>query len=227
LDGPSTSAIFNVGQFRSIIESEPNDQFDKAQRIALPAEVQGRLDGAPDIDIYAFTVKSGERWVFDLRSIENGSSVETRMILMDSAGKRIGFNDDRNDFNENPLIEYTFQAAGVYYVKLDQYRGPRGFNFGKNCSYTLRISALPVIRTAYPLAVRRGSSAVMRLSGSGLESVSKVYLTELRQAEYARMTYPYTMPVHFRPDPATASEQARIEGRIKSRNPQSVDAIFE
>src|SRR5437870_9421466 len=64
LDGPSTSAIFNVGQFRSIIESEPNDTWDRAQRIAsLPAEVQGRLDGAPDIDIYAFTVKSGERWV--------------------------------------------------------------------------------------------------------------------------------------------------------------------
>ena len=72
-----------------------------------------------------------------------------------------------------------------------------------------------------------GSSAAMRLNGSGLESVSKIYLTELREAEYARMTYPYTMPVHFKPDPATASEQARIEGRIKSRNPLSVDAIFE
>src|SRR5262249_23771946 len=95
LDGPSTSALFNVGQYRSIIEIEPNDTWDRAQRIAsLPAEVQGRLDGAPDIDIYAFTVKSGERWVFDLRSIESGSSVETRMILMDSAGKLISFNDD-------------------------------------------------------------------------------------------------------------------------------------
>ena len=29
------------------------------------------------------------------------------------------------------------------------------------------------------------------------------------------MTYPYTMPVHFSLDPATASDQARIEGRIK------------
>jgi hypothetical protein len=228
LDGPSTSAIFNVGQFRSIIETEPNDTSDRAQRIpSLPAEVQGRLDGAADIDIYAITVKSGERWVFDLRSIENGSSVETRMILSDSAGKRVSFNDDRDDFNENPLIEYTFQAAGVYYIKLDQYRGPRGFNFGKNCSYMLRISAAPVIRTTYPLALRRGSPAVVRLNGSGLESVSKTYLTELRQAEYARMTYPYTMPVDFRPDPATASEQGRIEGRITNRNPQSVDAIFE
>src|SRR5262245_5112160 len=194
LDGPSSSALFGVGQFRSIIEIEPNEVLDRAQRItSLPAEVQGRLDGAPDIDIYAFTVKSGERWVFDLRSIENGSSVEARMILMDSDGKRISFNDDRDDFNENPLIEHTFQTAGVYYVKLDQYRGPRGFNFGKNCSYTLRMSALPVIQSAYPLSVRRGSSAVMRLGGSGFETVSKIYLTEIRQAEYARMTYPYTM----------------------------------
>src|SRR5262249_21179152 len=137
------------------------------------------------------------------------------------------FNDDRDDFNENPLIEHTFRAGGVYYIKLDQYRGPRGFNFGKNCSYTLRISALPVITCANPLAFRRGSSAFIHLSGSGLESVSKIYLTEIRQAEYARMTYPYTMPVHFRPDPVTASQQARIEGWIKRRSPQSVDASFD
>src|SRR5262249_203086 len=156
-------------------------------------------------------VNKGERWVFDLRSIEDGSAVEARMILMDESGKQIAFNDDRDDYNENPLIEHTFSAAGVYYVKLDQYRGPRGFNFGKNCSYILRIAALPLIKRGYPMAVRSGSKAVMRLRGSGLDGIEKVYLTELRQAEYARMTYPYTMPIHFRPDPATSSQQVRID----------------
>ncbi|MEP6538966.1 MAG: hypothetical protein ABJF23_26760 [Bryobacteraceae bacterium] len=223
LDGPSNSAIFNVDQFPSIAESEPNDVWNEAQRISsFPVQVQGRLDGAADIDIYAFMVKSGERRVFDLRAIENGSAVETRMILMDAAGKQIVFNDDRNDYNENPLIEHTFPAGGEYYVKLDQYRGPRGFNFGKNCAYTLRISALPVIATVYPLAVRRGTSPVIRLSGTGLETLSKVYLTEIREAEYARMTYPYTMPIRFGPD----SQQVKVEGRIRNAGPATAEASF-
>ena len=227
LDGPSNSAIFNVGQFPSPREIEPNNKLDQAQRLpSLPVEVQGKLDGAPDIDIYSFQVNKGERWVFDLRSIEDGSSVEARMILMDVSGKQISFNDDRDDYNENPLIEYTFSAAGVYYVKLDQYRGPRGFNFGKSCSYVLRISALPSIKSTYPMAVRTGSEAVMRLRGSGLDSIQKVYLTELRQAEYARMTYPYTMPIHFRQDPSSSSHQVRIEGRVKHRTSESAEVVF-
>lgn len=228
LDGPSGSGIFNVEQFPSLAEVEPNDQLQRAQPIAsFPVNVQGRLDGAADIDIFSFTVKAGERRVFDLRSIENGSAVETRMILLDAAGQRISFNDDRDDYNENPLIEYTFRTAGAYYLKLDQYRGPRGFNFGKNCSYTLRISALPVITSIYPLAARAGSTVVFRLSGSSLQSVSKVYLTEIRQAEYSRMTYPFTMPVHFRADPPTGSEQAKVDGKVQSCTPQSLSVAFE
>ncbi len=226
LDGPSTSAIFNVGQFPSPKEVEPNDKLESAQRIPLPVEVQGRLDGAPDRDIYSFTVNKGERWVFDLRSIEEGSAVEARMILMDATGKRIDFNDDRDDYNENPLIEHTFSSGGIYHVKLDQYRGPRGFNFGKNCSYTLRISALPLIKSTNPMAVRRGSSAVVHLAGSGLDSVQKVYLTELREAEYARMTYPYTIPIHFRPDPVTSAQQVRLDGHVKRRSPGSLEVTF-
>jgi len=227
MDGPSNSAIFNVGQFPSPKEIEPNNKLDQAQKLSsLPVEVQGRLDGAPDIDIFSFQANKGERWVFDLRSIEDGSSVEARMILMDAAGKQVSFNDDRDDYNENPLIEHTFSAAGTYYVKLDQYRGPRGFNFGKNCSYILRISALPLIKSTYPMAVRAGSQGVMRVRGSGLDSIQKVYLTELRQAEYARMTYPYTMPIHFRKDPAAGSQQVRIDGHVKHRSPESAELMF-
>ena len=84
--------MFNVGQFPSVRESEPNDKHEQAQRIEkLPVEIQGRLDGAADIDQYAMQVRAGERWVFDLRSIEQGSAVEARMYLLDASGKRARF----------------------------------------------------------------------------------------------------------------------------------------
>ena len=54
------------------------------------------------------------------------------MMLLDRAGERLVFNDDRDHYDENPLIAHTFAKGGVYGVRVDQYRGPRGFTFGKN-----------------------------------------------------------------------------------------------
>jgi hypothetical protein len=227
LDGYSTSAIFNVGQFPSVLEIEPNDRPAAAQEIrSLPAEIQGRLDGAADIDVYAMHVRAGERWTFDLRSIEYGSSLEARMFLLDAAGNRLAFNDDRNDFDETPFLDHTFQKDGTYRLVLDQYRGPRGFNFGKNCTYILRISALPNIAWISPLGAKIGATARIRLSGTALQTLRNVYLTEMRRAEYARLTYPYTMPVQFKADPATADQVPRIAGRIVKSVPDLVEAEF-
>jgi len=227
LDGPSTSALFNVGQFPSILEIESNDRPEQAQVIpTLPAEIQGRLDGSSDIDIYALHLHAGERWIFDFRSIEYGSSVEAKMILLDAKGSRVAFNDDRNDFDETPFLEHTFDTAGTYYVKLDQYRGPRGFNFGKNCAYTLRVSALPSISYAAPFGATVGRTTRMKLFGTALDKLEKVYLTELRQGEYSRMTHPYTMPIHFRPDPPSASQLARIDGEVISRRHDQAEVLL-
>ncbi len=237
LDGPSTSALFNVGQFPSLMEAEAdgtpsagagsNDRIKSAQLIpSLPVEVQGRLDTAADIDIYAVQVGAGQRWSFDFRSIEYGSAVEAKMTLLDENARPLAFNDDRNDFDETPFLEHTFAKDGIFYIKLDQYRGPRGFNFGLNCAYILRISALPVISCGAPLGARIGKTTRMRLSGTALDNLEKFYLTELRRGEYARMTYPYTMPVQFRADPSGSDQQPRIYGKIASLKPDSLKVDF-
>ena len=216
--GPTPSLLFNVGQFPSFVEGE--------QRAvpSLPVEIYGRLDGATDTDTYWFSVKAGERWLFDLRAMENGSAVEARMILIDRAGERVAFNDDRDHYDENPLVEHTFAAGGLYGVRVDQYRGPRGFTFGKNNAYFVRISQLPRVRAIAPLGARRGTAARFVLQGSALGAVKRVYLTELRRGEYARMTYPYTMPIRFRVDPAVV---ARIDGKVMKAGAGTVEVSFE
>jgi hypothetical protein len=222
-DGNSTSALFNVTGFATVAELEPNDHPEKAQRIQeLPVEIQGRLSGAPDIDRFSFSVNAGERWLFDLRAIEHGSAVEARMILFDPAGRQIEFNDDRGDFDENPLIDYTFREAGTYTLMLDQYRGPRGFNFGKNNAYSLRISQLPLIQSVSPLGASRGKRTRFRVEGHRMDRVDKIYLTEARLAEISRMTYPFTIPIRFLPDPPNAAGVARIEGLIHSKQKGAV-----
>ena len=174
------------------------------------------------MDHFAIRAEAGERWVFDLKSIEHGSAVEARMILLDAGGRQVRFNDDRGDYDENPLLEHTFDKAGTYYIKLDQYRGPRGFNFGKNCSYILRISKLPVVRSVTPLGIEKGKTARLRIVGGSLRQAKNVFLTKVRHAEYAHMTYPFTMPIDFRPD---ASNQ-RLTGKIIDVQPDALEAEF-
>ena len=226
LDGYSTAAMFNVGQFPDVAEAEPNDSVSQARRVNGPAEVHGLLDPSSDIDVFAIEARKAERWSFDLRSIEYGSSLECKMSLLDAKGRRIAYNDDRNDYDETPFIEHVFDESGTYFVMLDLYRGPRGFSLGSNSSYTLRISKLPSLHYAAPLGARLGATTKIRLSGSALASVEDVYLTEVRAAEYARMTYPYTMPIRVGEDPPTAAGVARIEGKVLERSPDSVMAEF-
>ena len=227
LEGYSNSMLFNVGQFRTILESEPNDVLADSQALLrAPVALQGVLEGSADVDFFAIGASAGQRLSIELRSIEHGSAVEAKMFLLDRQGHRVAFNDDRDDYLETPFIEHTFESDGVYHVKIDQYRGPRGFNFGKNSAYTLRITSLPTISYTSPLGAEVGSGATISIHGSGLASVNSVSLTPARGAEYARMTYPYTMPVRFGPDPAKADDLPRLDGTVVRRDDIEVIAEF-
>lgn len=227
LEGYSNSALFSVGQFRTVLEAEPNDVLaDSQAALRAPVAVQGVLEGSADIDFFAIGARAGQRLTIDLRSIEHGSAVEAKMFLLDREGRRVAFNDDRDDYLETPFIEHTFESDGIFHVKIDQYRGPRGFNFGKNSAYTLRITSLPTVSYTSPLGAEVGSSAKISIHGSGLASVNSVSLTPVRGAEYARMTYPYTMPVRFGPDPARADLVPRLEGKVVRRVDSEVIAEF-
>ena len=226
-EGYSTSALFNVGQFSDLVEAEPDDTWEQAQAATdLPRTVQGRLDGAADIDFFAIQVKAAQRWTFDFRSIDFGSAVESKMSLLDQFGDEVAFNDDRSFYDETPFLEKTFETGGTYYVKLDQYRGARGFNFGKNCSYMLRMTSLPTLNHLAPLALAAGRTSRITLAGAALEGTEKVYLTRLRGAEHARMTYPFTVPTRFENDPASARDIDRIEGKVVHTRPESVEVEF-
>ena len=227
LEGYSNSVLFSVGQFRTVLEAEPNDVLLDSQAILqAPIAVQGVLEGSADVDFFAIGASAGQRLSIDLRSIEHGSAVEAKMFLLDRQGRRVAFNDDRDDYLETPFIEHTFESDGIFHVKIDQYRGPRGFNFGKNSAYTLRITSLPTVSYTSPLGAEVGSSARISIRGSGLASVNSVSLTPVRGAEYARMTYPYTMPIRFGPDPARADLVPRLEGKVIRRDDIEVIAEF-
>ncbi len=224
-NGRSNSRLFYVDALPSSKEAEPNDTPPAAQSIDLkPQVIQGALPDLPDRDYYRFEAKAGERWVFDLRSIEYGGFLECDISLLDAEGKPVDFSDDRDDYVETPTLQHVFDSGGVYYLEVDQYRGPQRVDCNENCSYMLRISQAPILRAADPLGARRGVTTRVSVRGDGLGDAKSVRLVPARNAEFYRLTFPNTMDVRAAPDPDPAT---RIDGKITARSEHELQADFD
>ena len=222
LDGHSQSVLFYVGQFPAVPDAEPNDSLAKAQPVtAIPAEIYGAIDAAEDSDYFAVEVKAGEELRFELRAYEYGSQLEAKLHLYDSSGRRLAFNDDFSDFDDNPVVSHRFGAAGRYFVHVDIYRGPRAYGAAVNNSYVLRLSRLPVLHHLSRLGAAPGATARLNIAGEGLEAASEVLLTQARRAEYFRMTYPTTIPVTLQ-----AQSPRVLRGEIVKRQADKLEAEF-
>src|SRR3954468_10219925 len=57
--GASTLRPFVVGLLPDVAEKEPNDEPAKAQSVATPAVVNGRLEKPGDVDVFAVQLKKG------------------------------------------------------------------------------------------------------------------------------------------------------------------------
>ena len=99
------------------IEGEPNDNNETANLIRFPATVSGRIDKPGDVDRYAFEVKKGERYRFDMHSFKDGFLLDGQLALEDSNGKELSVNDDSNK-KRDPQIDWAAPADGRYCVRV-------------------------------------------------------------------------------------------------------------
>ncbi len=224
--GPSNTRLFNVTQFPGVTEIEPNNTPAAANPIPFqPQVIYGYMKGLADSDAFSFTARAGERWVFDLQSIERGGFLECSLTLYDESGREVDFNEDQDEYLETPRLEFTFPLPGRYVLKIDQYRGPQGVTCGQNCGYLLQMSQLPVILGANPLGGRVGSKAIVDVEGHALAGVKEVYLTPVRSAEYYRLTFPFSIPIRFE-EAADGPRQSRIRGRVLRADAGRLQAEF-
>lgn len=224
-DGYTTALWFTVGQFKPVPEQEPNETLADAQALSPPCEIYGTME-KKERDFYSLKAKKGDRWIFEVRSIQYGSMFESYLNLRDETGRELVFNDDRADFDVNSLIDHTFEKDGTYFIEVDSFRGVRGWGFTKNNGYVLRVSRIPLIDHVSPLGGRAGSRVTVRFSGQGLQQVKQVYLSPTRRGEHVTLTIPWTMDVRFAEDYATASSIPRVEGEILRRASEAMEAEF-
>ena len=73
-----------------LAEQEPNGELAGAQPIELPARITGKISAGPgesqDLDVFRFAARRGEAWTFEVKAARSGSSLDSRIRILDARG---------------------------------------------------------------------------------------------------------------------------------------------
>jgi len=145
---------FGASDLAAVREAEPNDAFERAQRITAPVVVDGRIDKPGDVDYFVFSAKKDDKLVLQVQARRLGSPMDSVLTLYDGKRNQVAENDDWNDpleailaHNADSRILYTFPAAGDYYLRLRDIQGKGGEEYAYRLvldaphpDFTLRIA---------------------------------------------------------------------------------------
>ncbi len=92
---PVNEVQLAIGNEPEIPEQEPNNTLARAQSVALPATINGHLDGGaqqggnPDEDYFRFHARKGERLSIDVAAARLGSVLDSVIEVLDAQGNAI------------------------------------------------------------------------------------------------------------------------------------------
>ncbi len=89
----SARTIAEAGPIRETSEQEPNDSFDRANRLELPGRVVGVINGGKpghsDSDLFRFEAKAGQEWVFEVDASRSKSRLDSFLEILDEHGRPV------------------------------------------------------------------------------------------------------------------------------------------
>jgi WD40 repeat protein/mono/diheme cytochrome c family protein len=136
---------------------------DPLKPATLPAMVWGAISTPGETDRISFDAAAGQTLVFDLASKSLGSKADATLALTDATGRVLA---SSNDFDKtgDPLIAYTFPAAGRYTLAI----GDLQFGGSAEHFYRLTAGAVPFVTACFPLSVQVGRESEVQLIGDNL-----------------------------------------------------------
>lgn len=164
--GISNPRMFVVSDNPESAETEPNNEKDKANKIALNSVVNARVGGGEDVDWFVFPAKAGQRVIIECRAWRIDSRLDGFMWLYDSAGKQLAMSQDEDirDEKRDPFIDFDVPADGDYFIKLTDFT----YNGSPEYFYRLTVGTQPYIDYIFPPGAAPGSTANIAVFGRNL-----------------------------------------------------------
>lgn len=160
--------LIDIGSLGELNEFEPNDSGRQAQKITLPATVNGVIDNE-DWDYFQFHADADETLAFDVLARRNGSKVDADLAILDANGRELAWNDDHHILGD-PRIEHRFEKPGKYIVRVGSMGG------SPSSDYRLVAGRVPYLRATLPAGFQRGKTTEVVIHGFQLQDVSAVWI---------------------------------------------------
>ncbi|MGD0091947.1 MAG: hypothetical protein ABSE73_18695, partial [Planctomycetota bacterium] len=193
--GLTNKLVFQVGQLKEFIESEPNNTLEQACQLPpLPVVVNGQImspdtwvngqktPGAGDVDMFRFFARKGQHLVMEASArglipyIADAVPgwFQAILTLYDAQGKELAVADDFR-FSQDPVLFYDVPGDGQYVLSIRDsiYRGRADF------VYRVRIGELPFITSVFPLGgPREEKLSSVKLCGRNLPDAPAIVATD-------------------------------------------------
>jgi hypothetical protein len=161
--GVSNPRAFVAGDQTEVIEKEPNNDVEQAQRVEINSTVNGSMANPTDVDYYVFAGKKGQRVVFSCLASSIDSRFHPGIEVYDGKGKQL---TSGRDYHENDAVtDCTLPDDGDYYVRLFHFTHTQG---SAEHFYRLGISTAPWIDAVFPCAVEAGKTTSVTVYGRNL-----------------------------------------------------------
>jgi WD40 repeat protein len=161
--GQSAPLSFTVDLFEAVAEHEPNDSPGTGQKVALPASLHGSIGRTGDVDYYRFEARAGQQVGVQILTSAVGSKLTPSLSLTDASGQVLAQSD-------SGALGYTCARAGTYAVGVRD----RDYRGGPGMPYRLHVGDIPIITAVFPLGLRRGTEAAIRVEGVHLGTLRSV-----------------------------------------------------
>ena len=149
--GPAGDAHFETVQETGITDSART-----AMAVKLNSTVVGAIDRAGDVDYFRFVAKVGDQVGVQVIAAELGSKLAPALVLTDARGTVLAEGD--------ATLGYVVRTAGTYAVGIRD----RDYRGGSDFKYRLHIGNVPVVTGVFPLAVPRGRTSSVHVTGVNL-----------------------------------------------------------
>src|SRR5262249_36217945 len=154
--GISGSRLFLVSHgLTEVAEKEPNDTPDKAQPVQVNVAINATSDGDGD-DFYRFSAQKGQRLVIDCQALRLDSTMRANMTLSYADGRPL-VQSKPYYARTDPLLDFVAPADGDYVL------GLHDVTYAGGLPYRLVLSTRPHVENVFPMAVRPGEPATLRV----------------------------------------------------------------
>lgn len=124
-----------------IVETEPNNEPGKANRVSVPGGVSGRFQEKSDLDCFVAALKKGQRVLINSQTQELLSPADVFMILKDGKGAEVG----RSNPQTGAGIDYTAPADGDFTLVVEHLNYLHGPNEVYRITFTTPDAGVDVV----------------------------------------------------------------------------------